>query len=252
MSAICSFNQYGHCKYGSECGKIHTTVTCDNFPCQDSECSKRHPQLCKYFSVYGRCMFANKCSFLHYSFGRGDDNPINGLQEFTRAVSELREEVRTLRQEVDRLGSVNQQHLLEMIKDLKAEIDVDRVMRQEKENGTEAGFKKVYTKLSDAYTNQKQLLERIKDLEREIDEDKAGRDSLAVNPRVEDGQWNAKGAMATDEGDYTAWSRDRPYEENGRTGNKTKKGKPAAPGMSSSSATNRTPEGNIGHGRERN
>ena len=39
--------------------------------------------------------------------------------------------------------------------------------------------------------------------------------------------------MAVGEGDYTAWSRDRPYEENGRTGNKTKKGKP---GMSSSSA----------------
>ena len=233
MSAICPFNQYGHCKYGSECGKIHTTVTCDNFPCQDRECSKRHPQLCKYFSVYGRCMFANKCSFLHYSFGRGDDNPINGLQEFTQAVSELREEVRTLRQEVDRLGSVNQQHLLEMIKDLKGEIDVDRVTRQEKENGTEAGFKRVNTKLSDAYTNQKRLLERIKDLEKEIDEDKAGRVSPAVNPRVEDRQWNARGDMAVGEGDYTAWSRDRPYEENGRTGNKTKKGKP---GMSSSSA----------------
>ena len=248
MSVICPFNQYGHCKYGSECDKIHTTVTCDNFPCHDRECSKRHPQLCKYFSVYGRCMFTNRCSFLHYSFGKGDNNPSIGLQQFTQAVSELREEVRTLRQEVDRLGSVNQQHLLEMIKDLKEEIDVDRVMRQEKENGTEAGLKKVNNKLSDAYTNQKRLLERIKDLEKEIDEEKAKR----VNPRVEDRQWNATGAMTVGEGDYTAWRRDKPYEESGRTGNKTKKGKAAARGMSSSPVTDMTPDSNSGHGREWN
>ena len=149
---------------------------------------------------------------------------------------------------MDRLGGVNQQHLLEMIKNLKEEIDVDRVMRQEKENVTEAGFKKVNNKLSDAYTNQKRLLERIKALEKEIDEEKAKR----VNPRVEDRQWNATGAMTVGEGDYTAWRRDKPYQESGRTGNKTKKGKAAARGMSSSPATNRTPDGNIGHGRERN
>ena len=106
--------------------------------------------------------------------------------------------------------------------------------------------------MSDAYTNQKRLLERIKDLEKEIDEEKAERVSQAVNPRVEGRQWNATGAMAVGEGDYTAWSRDRPYDDNGRTGNKTKKGKQAARGMSSSPATNRTPDGNIGHGRERN
>ena len=102
--------------------------------------------------------------------------------------------------------------------------------------------------MSDAYTNQKRLLERIKGLDMEIDEEKATR----VNPRVEDRQWNATGAMAVGEGDYTAWSRDRPYDDNGRTGNKTKKGKQAARGMSSSPATNRTPDGNIGHGREWN
>ena len=40
-------------------------------------------------------------------------------------MSELKEEVKTLRIEVDRLGK----HLLGMIKDLKEEIDVDRVGR---------------------------------------------------------------------------------------------------------------------------
>ena len=128
MSAVCQFNQHGHCKFGSKCDKFHTTETCDNFPCQDNDCSKRHPKLCKYFSAYGRCMFGDKCSFLHYNFSRGEHTASDGLQEFVQAVSGLKDEVRTLRLEVDKLGNENR-HLLEMIKDLKEEIDVDRVTR---------------------------------------------------------------------------------------------------------------------------
>ena len=211
MAAICQFHQHGHCKFADKCIRIHTSETCDNFPCQDRECPKRHPRMCKYYAAYGRCIYAERCSFLHYSFGKGDRTHSNGLQEFTLAVSELREEVRTLRMEVDRLGSVNQQHLLELIKDLKGEIDADRVTRQEKEKVTEAGFKKVNAKLSDAYTNQKRLLERIKDLEEELDE--AVRVSPAVNPRVEDGQQNAIGAMAVGgEGDSPTYL-DFPYTD---------------------------------------
>ena len=131
MSVVCQFNQHGHCKFGSKCDKFHTIATCANFPCQqDSECNLRHPRLCKYFSAYGRCMFADKCSFLHYSFNRGHHHAAsNGLQEIMQAVAEMKEEVKTLRLEVDRLGNVNA-NLLEMIKDLKEEVDVDRVKRQ--------------------------------------------------------------------------------------------------------------------------
>ena len=45
-------------------------------------------------------------------------------------MSELKEEVKNLRIEVDRLGK----HLLGMIKDLKEEIDVDRVRRLENDS----------------------------------------------------------------------------------------------------------------------
>ena len=50
-----------------------------------------------------------------------------------QAVAEMREEVKTLRLEVDRLGNVNV-NLLEMIKDLKEEVDVDRVKRLGKDS----------------------------------------------------------------------------------------------------------------------
>lgn len=45
-------------------------------------------------------------------------------------MADLRDEVRALRHEVEKLGNENR-HLLEMIKDVKGEIDVERVLRQE-------------------------------------------------------------------------------------------------------------------------
>ena len=124
MAAICQFHQHGHCKFAAKCDKIHTAVTCDSFPCEDSECSKRHPRLCKYYAMYGRCVFAERCSFLHYSFSfsRREHPASIEYKEIEQNVLELKEEVKTLAMEVDRLGK----YLLGMLKDLKEEIDVDR------------------------------------------------------------------------------------------------------------------------------
>ena len=66
MAAVCQFHQHGHCKFADKCDKIHTNATCDSFPCQDYECPKRHPRMCKYYALYGRCVYAERCSFLHF------------------------------------------------------------------------------------------------------------------------------------------------------------------------------------------
>ena len=121
MSAICQFNQYGHCKYGTRCDKFHTTTTCDSFPCENSECGKRHPKLCQYFAVYGWCRFAERCSFLHYNSSRCvHSSTSQGLQEVVQAMSELKNEIKTLRLEVDKLESQNQ-NLVESIRQLNRE-----------------------------------------------------------------------------------------------------------------------------------
>ena len=58
--------------------------------------------------MYGWCRFAAKCSFLHYSLSnRRDHNASDEIQVVLQTLAELREEVRTLRLEVDRLGSEN-------------------------------------------------------------------------------------------------------------------------------------------------
>ena len=112
MSSVCQYNQFGHCKFGTRCEKFHTTETCDSFPCVNRECDKRHPKLCQYFAVYGWCRFAGNCSFLHYDASRcvhtSTSSTSQGLQEVMQAMSELKNEIKTLRFEVDRLERQNQ------------------------------------------------------------------------------------------------------------------------------------------------
>jgi hypothetical protein len=87
-------------------------------------------------------MFTERCSYLHYIFSTCGHTANDGLHEIVQAVSPLREEVNTLRLEVDRMvtgtdaqsSDVNHKHLLEMIKDLKEEFDVDRVRRLGNDN----------------------------------------------------------------------------------------------------------------------
>ena len=122
MAAVCQFHQHGHCKFADKCDKIHTNATCDSFPCQDYECPKRHPRMCKYYALYGRCVYAERCSFLHFRFSGGEQTASHGVQAIEQEVYELREEVQNLRAEV--------KHMLSLIKDLKEEIDVDRVRKQ--------------------------------------------------------------------------------------------------------------------------
>ena len=121
MSSVCQYNQSGHCKFGTRCEKFHTTETCDSFPCVNRECDKRHPKLCQYFAVYGWCRFAGNCSFLHYDASlsnKRDHNASDGTQRVLQTMAELREEVRTLRLDVDRLGNENR-HLLEVVERLE-------------------------------------------------------------------------------------------------------------------------------------
>jgi hypothetical protein len=137
---IGQFHQYGHCKFAESCDKTHTPVTCDSFPCLDSTCHKRHPRRCKFYDMYGQCRFAERCSFLHYN---GCDQTANEeFQAIVQEVNKLRQEIETLREENERLRSEanarfkehndqneNNRRLLEMIKDIKEEVDVDRVIR---------------------------------------------------------------------------------------------------------------------------
>ena len=119
-------------KFGKNCEKFHTVDTCDSFPCPGIQrCNKRHPRLCQYFAVYGWCRFAAKCSFLHYSLSNSGHHTVSGeVQEVLQTMVELREEVITLKREVDRLASENR-HLLEMMEGLERDMQDEAGLEME-------------------------------------------------------------------------------------------------------------------------
>ena len=97
---LCSFHQFGHCKFGTHCRKKHILETCNNLPCMEENCNKRHPKLCRYFMFSGQCKFKESCSFLHKS-----NSYIEKSVELEKEVKELGTEVRNIKQQVHFLES---------------------------------------------------------------------------------------------------------------------------------------------------
>ena len=99
------------------------------------------------------------------------------IQAIEQEVYKLKEKVKHLRDEV--------KHLLSLIKDLKEEIDVERVMKQGNDN-LRLELDKLKTG-TDAFENQKRLLGKIRDLRDELDMDKSARGYAGTaRPKLEE------------------------------------------------------------------
>ena len=62
---VCFFNKYGYCKFLKKCRKYHEDKNCEKIDCEISECSFRHPIMCKFFQDFGFCKFGEWCKFAH-------------------------------------------------------------------------------------------------------------------------------------------------------------------------------------------
>ena len=62
---ICVYEKFGFCRNGAGCKFTHPTLVCDDEKCDIKECSKRHPQACRFFTNYSHCKFGDSCKFLH-------------------------------------------------------------------------------------------------------------------------------------------------------------------------------------------
>ena len=65
MATICKFNQIGFCKFLSYCRNMHINEKCSEIKCEDRNCLKRHPKICKFYQLYNRCKFGEYCAFTH-------------------------------------------------------------------------------------------------------------------------------------------------------------------------------------------
>ena len=62
---ICVYEKFGFCRNGASCKFTHPTLVCDDEKCIIKDCSKRHPQACRFFTNYSHCKFGDSCKFLH-------------------------------------------------------------------------------------------------------------------------------------------------------------------------------------------
>ena len=62
---ICVYEKFGFCRNGASCKFTHPTLVCDDEKCSIKDCSKRHPQACRFFTNYSHCKFGDSCKFLH-------------------------------------------------------------------------------------------------------------------------------------------------------------------------------------------
>ena len=62
---ICIYEKYGFCRNGATCKFTHPTLVCDDEKCNIKDCTKRHPQACRFFTSYSHCKFGDTCKFLH-------------------------------------------------------------------------------------------------------------------------------------------------------------------------------------------
>ena len=98
--AFCQHNKFGFCKHGEKCWKKHVEEICKNENCDINQCRKRHPQLCRYFSVYKRCKFGQYCAFSH-------EIPIDPIFEEIKALNEKMESLEKQNREIkDVLGTL--------------------------------------------------------------------------------------------------------------------------------------------------
>jgi len=61
---ICKYEKFGFCNKKKECTEFHPLEVCKEEACNVFKCSKRHPQLCRYFQS-GSCKFGNFCKYEH-------------------------------------------------------------------------------------------------------------------------------------------------------------------------------------------
>ena len=70
---VCKHYQTGFCKFGVHCRKHHVIEMCNEEHCDKRTCERRHPNLCKYFSLNHFCKFGEMCSYKHVTSKNSSD-----------------------------------------------------------------------------------------------------------------------------------------------------------------------------------
>ena len=82
---------------------------CNESNCSVNNCTKRHPTICRYFKLYGKCKFNQRCAYRHIE--SKDHLEIEKLRNEVKALAErlkfLEEQLQSLKQKENELGISN-------------------------------------------------------------------------------------------------------------------------------------------------
>ena len=102
----CKFDNFGYCKFNTDCKFKHATETC-NVKCDTKVCDKRHPKPCKYEH---KCKRLQTCAYRHQNVQTLVDfkAEIEALQNTVNDLLELKTVMVALKKTVDTLTADNE------------------------------------------------------------------------------------------------------------------------------------------------
>ena len=149
---VCFFNKYGYCKFLKKCRKYHEDKNCEKIDCEISECSFRHPIMCKFFQDFGFCKFGEWCKFAH------KDHKVTSKNDME--IHELKNKLQTVKKELERNG--------EKIMQLETNFHEMQIKIKEKEQ-TISKINKKYNCLREKVTLLFDLEEKVDNLEKKVE-----------------------------------------------------------------------------------
>ena len=101
---VCKHYKFGFCKFGEKCHKQHLKETCQTEDCNLKTCHKRHPKICKFFSVNQVCKFGDACCYKH-KLSASHCKILEQISSLQATISSMSESIQALENEILRLRS---------------------------------------------------------------------------------------------------------------------------------------------------
>ena len=104
-SPVCKHFQTGFCKFADKCKRQHEKEICQTTHCSLKTCRKRHPKLCKFFSLNHFCKFGDLCCYKHL-IAESQSTP-HLLTVLQTKVDEMEQIIKSLQSEIVALRDIN-------------------------------------------------------------------------------------------------------------------------------------------------
>ena len=100
---------------------------CENTEkCNEENCSKRHPKVCRHFSNNGSCRHGEKCAYKHYQ----NDGQIKLYEQVTLLLLKHEKDITSLKEEVNELKNIIQQMAQELVKNVQKGVETEGIELQ--------------------------------------------------------------------------------------------------------------------------